>query len=205
MRTLHKNKKSGFTLVEMTVSLAVFTIVLFIATSTFLSVVNSDRKSQSVRIATDNLNLTLEDMARKIKTGSNYSCGGNPGTADCSTAQSIIALDDQAGTRIIYKRGQGSGAIVSGVSASGCGSSSYTATQGCILRSDGGGVFLPATSPEIDITSLNFFVVGSNSYASGDRIQPTVVVSADGLLGDLSSTRTSFKIQTAITQRQYDH
>ncbi len=205
MQTIYINKKSGFTLVEMSVSLAVFTIVLFIATSTFLSVVNTDRKSQSVRIATDNLNLTIEDMARRIKTGSNYSCGGNPGVADCSVAQSVLALDDQTGTRIMYKRGQGSSAIVGGVVASGCGSASYGATQGCILRSDGGGVFLSATSPEIDITDLNFFVVGSGSYASGDRIQPTVVVSIDGMLGDLSVTKTAFKMQTAITQRQYDH
>lgn len=209
MQKNFSKKHGGFTLLEMIVSLAVFSVALFIATSTFLSVVNSDRKSHSTRIATDNLNLTLEDMSRRIKTGLNYNCSGNAGVADCvptTNPSSIIAFDDQTGTRIVYKRGVGSGAIVGGTSASGCGTGAgYGVTQGCILRSDGGAAFLPITSQEIDITALRFFVVGSALYTSGDRNQPTIVVAVDGSLGNQTSTKVSFKMQTTITQRAYDH
>lgn len=191
----------------MLVALAVFTAALFIATSSFLAIVNADRKSHSTRIATDNLNLTLEDMSRRIKTGLNYNCSGNASVADCiptTSPSSILAFDDQTLVRTVYKRGSGNGAIVGGTSVSGCGAG-YRAAQGCILRADGAASFLPITSPEIDITGLKFFVVGSTLYSSGDRVQPVVIVAIDGSLGNQASTIVTFKMQTTITQRAYDH
>lgn len=195
------NYTQGFTLVEMIVALGIFTIALFVAMNALLSVVNADRKSRGTRIATDNLNLTLEDISRRIRTGYSYNCGGNLGVADCVTPQSILAFTDQSNVRIIYKRGVGGGAIVGGIAASGCGAP-YVAGQGCILRSDGGAAFVPGTSPEIDITSLNFFVSGSAVWPNTK--QPEVIISMDGSLGTQPLTKISFKIQTSATQRAYD-
>lgn len=193
----HKNFSTraprGFTLVEMIVSLGIFTIVLFIATSAFLTVVNADRKSRAVRIATDNLNLTLEDMSRKIKTGTTYNCGGGAGTNDCPvTPSNSFSFNDQSTPpkRIVYKR----------MTETDCG----TGHQGCILRSDDNGVtFIPITSPEIDIKGLDFIVRGS---LAGDTAQPSVLVLIDGSLSSGPNTpATTFKIQTLITQRAYDN
>ncbi|HBC70735.1 MAG: hypothetical protein UU05_C0030G0006 [Candidatus Curtissbacteria bacterium GW2011_GWA1_40_47] len=198
---LSKNSK-GFTLVEMIVSLGLFTIVLFIATSAFLSVINADRKSRATRIATDNLNLALEDMMRKIKTGYAYGCVG---AGDCASG-TAFSFTSQNGVNFIYKRGVGSGAIVSGTASSGCGSTFYTSTQGCLLREEGGTtVPMIATSPEIDIKSLKFAVSGSAVFP--DRSQPVVVVTIDGSIGaDLPNTagKSAFSIQTVVTQRPYD-
>lgn len=203
MRNIFSKKTSGFTLVEMMVALGIFTIALFLATSAFLSVVNADRKSRATRIATDNLNLMLEDMSRKLKTGYDYNCGGGTGTSDCAS-QSTLALTDQTGlARIIYKRGVGNGVITPGSAASGCGTG-YSATQGCVLRSDDGGTsFMLSTSPEIDITTLQFTVLGSAPWT--DTTQPTVTVVAAGSLGSQTSTKVAFRMQTTVTQRAYDH
>lgn len=197
----------GFTLVEMMVSLAIFTIILLIAMSAFLAIVDGDHKTRAFRIATDNLNLALEDMSRKIKTGSTYNCGGGLGVADCAaTANSVFAFTEQDGvSRTIYKRGFGPGAIVNGASASGCGLPSFDAAQGCILREDSG-LSILATSPEIDIKSLNFYVLGS--APAPDTNQPVVVVSIDGSLSTSTAAfvgDAGFKIQTTITQRGYDN
>lgn len=194
----------GFTLLEMIVALAIFTIALFIATSTFLSVVNADRKSRGIRVATDNLNLALEDISRKIKTGYSYSCDGGATVADCTSgSHSTLAFTDQAGTRIMYKLGSGPGTIVAGTVASGCGTG-YAAGQGCILRSDDGGVsFITATSPEISITLLKFLVGGSAIWP--DTQQPSVIVVVSGSLGNQTATQVAFRVQTTITQRAYDH
>lgn len=187
--------KNGFTLVEMTVSLGLFTIIMFIATSAFLSIVNTDRKARSVRIAADNLNIALEDMSRRIKTGHDYACDDRAsGTYDCpgGVPSNMLSFDDQTSTpsvpvRIVYKRATGPT----------CGIG-YDSTQGCILRDD-----KLITSPEIDITGLKFIVSGSD-VGSADNQQPMVVIVIDGSLGS-GATESGFKIQTTVTQRAYDN
>lgn len=203
-------QQKGFTLIEMIVSLGLFTIVMFVATSAFLSIVNADRKSRATRVAIDNLNLALEDMSRKIKTGTAYSCDGG---SDC-VAGSAFSFVDQTLAAATYKRGAGSSAIVGGIAASGCGDALYVG-KGCLLRADSTGAFSVATSPEIDLTGLKFIVSGSlpcgataTCAASGttDAKQPGVIVLASGSLPAMgASPATSFKIQTTIVQRAYDH
>jgi len=212
--------KKGFTLIEMIVSIAIFVATLFVVMSAFLAIIDGDHKSRGLRIATDNLNLSLEDMTRKIKTGSSYNCtGASSGTADCTAApSSIFSFTGQDGvSRIIYKRGVGSGAIVNGVGASGCGNAVFSATQGCILREDLGFLPMLATSPEVDVTSLKFYVSGSAPCGTSpcvslppvtDQKQPMMVVVVDGSLGVSTVAfvgNAGFKIQTAITQRAYDN
>lgn len=200
---LSGKNNGGFTLIEMLVSLAVFTIVLFIATSSFLSIVNSDRKSRATRVATDNLNVALEDMSRRIKTGLAYDCGGGGAPLDCSAPSDAFSFTDQNGKFLMYKWGSGNGAIIVGNAASGCGSG-YSGGQGCILISeDGGATFLTSTGSDIDVKNLDFYVSGAAPWP--DTKQPGVVIAVDGSLGSQTSTKVAFKIQTSITQRQYDH
>ena len=180
----------------MTVSLGLFTIIMFIATSAFLSIVNTDRKTRSVRIAADNLNISLEDMTRRIKTGSSYYCGEYAsGTQDCASipGNALSFNDDSdASVRVIYRRVVGSNPVPGG-----CGVG-YTGTQGCILRDN-----KLITSPEVDITSLKFIVTGSAGITT-DTIQPMVVIVIDGSLGS-GPTASNFKMQTTVTQRAYDN
>lgn len=176
--------KKGFTLLEMTVSLGLFTIIMFIATNTFLSVVDSDRKSRSIRITTDNLNVSLEDISRRIKTGSSYFCGTG-GEAllsvnDCAVAQNTLFFTDQNGERV-----------------------RYTLIGNSIWRSVGSEPIIQATSPEINISRLKFYVSGSAPGAP-DNKQPMVVVVIDGSVGN-AETGATFKVQTTVTQRVYDN
>lgn len=192
--------KKGFTLVEMIVSIGLFTIVLFISTSAFLAVLNADRKSRATRTAIDNLNLSLEDMSRRIKTGTTYNCGGGAGTADCPLGSTVIAITDQNDERIIYKRGVGTGSITTGNGVSGCGSVLFSATQGCLVR-DKAGTVIAVTGKDIDIKNLRFVVNGTTPLP--DTAQPYVVVLVDGatIAGKITS---AFTLQTIVTQRMYD-
>lgn len=191
-KDIKRKKGKGFTIVEMIVAIGIFTIVLFIASSAFLAVVNADRKSRATRIAMDNLNLALEDMSRRIKTGKAYYCNGDSSTAttatnDCSTPSSRIAFTEQNGTRTSY----------------------YLDTvNGVIWRSSGGGAPLAVTSAsEMTINSLNFIVGGSLKWApgggGGNTAQPYVIIFVDGTTkaGKITS---GFKLQTMVTQRAYD-
>lgn len=178
----HKNSR-GFTLIEMTVSLGLFTIIMFIATSAFLSIVNIDRKSRAVRIATDNLNIALEDMSRRIKTGSTYYCGSpdTGGVGDCPAGNSTFFFTGQDGLRV-----------------------NYTLTNGAIWRAIGSNPSVQVTSSEINITGLKFVVSGSAPLSSLDQRQPMVVIVIDGSLGT-GTVSSAIKIETLITQRVYDN
>lgn len=213
MKNIFSRKTKGFTLVEMTVSLGLFTITMFIATSAFLAVVNADRKSRSARIAMDNLNISMEDMNRRMKTGYAYYCdiwGGytNGDVRDCSPGTEITFIS-QASTTVSYARGVG---------VAGCGTG-YGTTQGCLVRSE---VIPPAsrvnttiTSPEIDIKNFSLYVTGSavcgslaNCASPGNAIQPMAVVMIKGELGINTPNqvgKTSFSLQTTVTQRAYDN
>lgn len=170
----------GFTLVEMIVSLGLFTIIMFIATSAFLSVVNADRKARAVRIAVDNLNIALEDMSRRIKTGYSYYCGSVGETLDtvndCPAGSNTLFFTNQDGTRM-----------------------KYALIGPAIFRDT-----TQVTSPEVTITGLKYLVSGSGTLLSGNKQQPMVVIVVDGSLGS-GAASTTFKMQTSITQRVYDN
>lgn len=180
-----KNSK-GFTLVEMIVSLGLFTIVLFIATNAFLAIVNVDRKSRATRIVVDNLNLALEDMTRNIKTGLTYYCGTTDtgGVGDCVLGGDTVYFTNQEGVRMGY--------YFDGV------------VDHAIFRITGtgpGAVVQRITSPEINISDLKFIVSGSSSFTSGDRKQPMIIIMITGFLGE----NMPIKFQTTVTQRAYDN
>ena len=66
-----RNRKTttGFTLIELMVSVALFAIVVMISMTAILSVVDSTKKAQSMKSVMNNLNFALETMTRSIKTG----------------------------------------------------------------------------------------------------------------------------------------
>src|SRR3989344_8160265 len=65
-------QRRGFTLVELIVSMALFTVVVFITTSAFLTLATLSKKASTTRIAMDNLSVAIESMARNIRTGYTY-------------------------------------------------------------------------------------------------------------------------------------
>lgn len=199
-------KSRGFTIVEMTVALGIFTIVLFLASSAFFSIVNADRKSRVIRIGMDNLNLALEDMSRKIKTGTTYKCSDGVGVGDCVLSNSTLSFSDQNGQRVTYRRAYGRWSIPIG-----CGDDLYAGARGCILRAGADGIFKLVTSPEIDIKELKFWVSGSSTYLiGGDKRQPAVVISISGYIGPTTAVssnqagKSAFRVQTTVTQSVYD-
>ncbi|MES3030885.1 MAG: type II secretion system protein [Patescibacteria group bacterium] len=73
--TVHfKNTQKGFTLVEMIVSLAIFTIVALVAVGALLKITDANKKSQTLKTAINNLNFALESMSREMRVGEDYNC-----------------------------------------------------------------------------------------------------------------------------------
>lgn len=93
----HTTKKhAGFTLMEVMVSVSIFTIVVIVGIGSLLTINETYRKSQTDRKAVDSLTYNLEAMSRRIRTAQTWS--GVPGTAVSS-----FAFKDQDGVDVSYQ------------------------------------------------------------------------------------------------------
>ena len=182
-------KQRGFTLIEMLVSVAIFSIVMVMALGALLSLSEANRRAELLSAATSNVNSSLESMSRSIRTGSVYHCGAGTltTTADCSASGATqFAFLSAQGQTTVFKLGTTE--CANGI--------------GCIMRSqDGGTSYISITSPDIIITKLMFYVVGA---LSGDGVQPKVVMLSSGYTTVKAGEQSQFNIQTSITQRIYD-
>jgi prepilin-type N-terminal cleavage/methylation domain-containing protein len=79
----------GFTLVEIIVSLAIFTIVAVVAVGAFLKIIDANKQSQLLQTAMNNVNFALESIVREMRVGSTYACYNDNGSA--STYSTIAA------------------------------------------------------------------------------------------------------------------
>ncbi len=183
----------------MLVSVALFATVMTIALGALLAISQSDLKAESLKTVINNLNFALDDMSRSIRTGSNYHCGAG-GTLsvpqDCSgqggtqDGASYLAFTASDGSLVEYQ-------LDTNLCANG---------QGCIERqvTPAGGTpsgFLPITSPDVVVTGLTFYVIGS---PPGDGLQPKVTILLHGFSPKVTGAESQFNLQTSITQRIYD-
>jgi hypothetical protein len=124
-------------------------------------------------------------MSRAIRTGSVYHCGSGTLTTmqPCSTGATQFAFLSAAGQTTVY-------ALNTTSCANGI---------GCIVRStDAGATYLPITSPDIIITSLQFYVRG----VAGNT-QPQVSILLSGYITLKGTQQTPFNVETSVTQRIY--
>lgn len=74
-RKFIKKTNRGFSLIEMMVAISIFSIVVMISMTAILSVVDSNKKAQSLKSVMNNLNFALETMTRSIKIGDSLRVG----------------------------------------------------------------------------------------------------------------------------------
>lgn len=184
--------RRGFTLIEILVSVAIFTTVMTIALGALLAMSESDRKAQTLKSVINNLNFSLDAMSRSIRTGINYHCDVSTGTItaprDCEQASSgatSMAFLSAEGQTVRYCRGDDSACDPSG---------------SAVLVSKGGSSYAPLTATEVTITNLRFYVTG----AEDPQVQPHVVILLSGEVPVSGTQTSSFDLQTSVTQRLYD-
>ncbi len=179
-----ENHAGGFTLVEVVVAVSIFTIIMVISMGSILAVFDANKKSQNLRSVMDNLNFATEAMTRTIRFGTNYHCDINTGVItsprDCVAGADSISVLDSTGAQVTYKL-----------------------SQGVIVRSVAG-IDTKVTSSDLNIQTLAFRVFGSSPYSGGDTQQPEVVLDIAGYVGAKQTTKSSFSLQTTVSQRVFD-
>lgn len=183
-------QKKGFTLIEIMVSISVFTVVVLITIGALVSINEANRKIQSMRALMDNLNFALENISRTLRTGSAYHCGA-AGTITLPQDCPMVGSD-----YIAIEGPGGSGANPNDQIV-------FRLSNGQIQKStDSGSTFLGMTSPDITITTLKFYVSGAQTL---DAKQPKILLLIGGTAQAGSKGLVSeFHLQTTVSQRLVD-
>lgn len=192
MYHIHKHKdtntnKAGFSLIELLVALAIFLTVITISVSSLLSLINANRKAQSLQSVMNNLNFALDGMLRNISTGRGYYCHPGIGdtalpdaTQDCVDGDTDLVLTNDRNDRIAYR---------------------FNSAENSIERRIEDEDWISLTASEIVITDMLFYVDGSSR---SDTEQPMVTVSIIGEVEQVRTLGATFEIQTTITKRIAD-
>jgi len=168
----------GYTLIELTVSIGIFSIIMLLATGAYLSLISYTHEARATSTLMTSLSYSIDQMAREVRTGVDYKCG--PG--DC-TAGTTLSLTNDQGDDVTYTLING--AIGRCVNQSACSASTAAAL----------------TDPAITVSHLLFYVKGTSS---SDDIQPSVVMVVQGQAAVPGSSPVSFSIQTSATERLID-
>ena len=168
--------KKGFTLIELIVALGVFMVVMTMTLSAFLNIIDIQKKTEAFRKVNDNLNFAMEAMMREIREGKGY-C-----QSSCAATGTFNFTNKDEKTVNYRLNAEHIERQVPSQSA-----------EWLMLTSDG-----------IEITNLSFFVRGEETYASGDRQQPLVIISIGGESGEKEKLKSSLYLQATISQRKLD-
>lgn len=186
-----KSTQKGFTLIEMMVSVALFSIVLVVALGAILTVLDSNRKAQTLTSVMNNLNFALESMTRSIKTGVDPVITGT--TKITVDGIDLSQTTDFTRQKVNYKfLEEGSGPDKAGYIGRCFGASCGSDNK-----------YVRVTAPEVDIDK---FVLLSDGFEDGfiDSQQPRTFIFLEGKVVFSERIKSVFRIQTTVSQRRLD-
>lgn len=203
--------QSGFSLIELLVSLTIFSVVVTMTTGTLLVLIDSNAKAQNIQSVVNNITFALDSITREIRTGTSYVCD--------SITSAPSGVDDIDDVQDCENGGNYISVVESGNSLTSSFTSPrisfyydanyYSPGHGAIIRKLGNDTsgsndgWYPITSENVRIADMRFTVTGTDNSASDD-IQPTVTIFVEGKAGDLDAVDSSFSMQTTVTQRLID-
>lgn len=216
MKISHKNNKKGFTLVEILVSLMIFTFVMTIGLATLMVTNASSKRAIAIKTAIDNIQYSMEVFTRTARLGSNYTClNPNPtyisiatsSGANCSSGGGVAffltdptVVPNQTDAYAYYldnTSNPGKGQLFRCVARNIFPGGIIPPTPYLMTLS---GNCAPLTSEDIEIKTFDIVVSGATP---SDNEQPGIAVKISGDV-NTSEGGTTFGLQTFISQRQYE-
>ena len=214
MSDFQKNKKGGFTLIEMIVSLALFSIVVTIAVGALLILIGSNSRLQSEQGVLSNLTFAIDGMTREIRTGKNYYCSSSNALASqfnpASNLDAVLSTSWQDCSRANdgNRRVHGMSFVEGGDSITKGGERIlyyFDRDVGKIFRRVGSSAGQAITGSDIYIKDAQFFVSGSEPLSEGINKddQPAVTIILEASASDDPGEKVHV-LQTTIVQREID-
>lgn len=180
--------QNGFTLLEMLISIGIFSILVIASVGITLGVSNAHIKASNVQSVLDNTRFSLELMSKEIRTGANFT---NTGITCGALTNQIIKFDSTSGRRIYFldsiqkKIKRATSNITSIVQC----------TDDTIVRQ--------FTADEVSVDNLNFIINGNIPGPSDG--QPMVSINIQiSSRGAKFGSETKINLQTTVVQRLRD-
>lgn len=177
----------GFTIVEMLVTMAIFTTALTTLANIFLYTNRSARKTQAVQQSQTDARFALEVIAQQVRRSSiDYTYYGGTIAAN---PQVVLALLDSSGNHIQFRRAVSGGNGIIQVSQ------------------DNGAVWTDLTPNDISVSTLAFYLSPSTDpFAASPtaNTQPLVTVAMSTINTSVEgATLAPSYLQTTLSSRQY--
>jgi prepilin-type N-terminal cleavage/methylation domain-containing protein len=222
MQVSHQTQKTlGFTLIEMIVSLALFSVVVTVAVGALLMLIGANDQLQGEQSVMTNLSFALDSMTREIRTGTNYYCvSSNIESGFFVNGTSLEPPTLAADATQACSGGNTSDNNYHGIIFTEAGDSITGQTSGSdrrimyFLDRDAGQIFRRVGNEDrqsivasgIVIQDADFFVSSPGPLTpGGDTIQPAVTIHIEALdANGASASEKVFFIQSTVTQRTLD-
>ena len=184
MNKVNKRKSDGFSLLETTVAMGIFTVVISVTIGAFLVAIKAQRVVLTEKAISENINFALEFMSRQMRVAKRDTAGA------CISTNSTF---DTQGSQVSFINADLS-CIRFFLSFGALTYENTTTFSGEIALTD---------NTVVSIDKLSFLVQGEQN---SDLEQPraTVVISASGAGNSAESQGVQLNIQTTVSTRGLD-
>ncbi len=187
------NSQQGFTLVEMLVSVAIFSIVVMIALGAILTILDANRKARTLTEVMNNLNFSMETITRSLKTGVEPDYIATDGG---TIVVGAIILDEEGFKRekTLYRHDVLNG-LIERCSTVVRSADDYNNAQ-C-----GSDDWMPITSEMVFIERFDLLVTATEPQNDGVD-QPRTQIFIKGKVQISDRISSDFSLQTTVSQRR---
>ena len=186
-----KNSEKAYTLIEVLVAIAIFTIVIAAPTGFLVGSIKGQQKALSSQKLLDNVSYSLEYISRALRMAKKDIYG------TCISAGSNFEnpMHDTSKIRFLNYNNQCQEFSLS--------DGQLKQRKSTTNKEEDLGEFLPLTSDDLEIELLKFKLFGQEQE---DEYQPraTLVLDIKGIKSQKPELQSRIKIQTTISQRNLD-
>lgn len=200
--------KKGFTLIEIMVSVAIFTIIMTIGMGSLVNLVSTYRIAEQEKKVHDSVNYAMETISREARLGQNYRNWSNPRSLNSISDTSLLSGDDGSGETNNSGNSAGFGFLASDDR----GYLVFYLENGALIRAQ----FDPITGSfrsrdtltdrsQVEITNFSFLILGTERKSvDGDLNQPFTLLRIQAKAGVASENNFTTDVQTIVSQRILD-
>ncbi|MBI2645354.1 type II secretion system protein [Candidatus Uhrbacteria bacterium] len=204
----------GFTLVEMVITIFLFSLLIVIVSDVFSRAQQAQRRTVALQRLQDDMRFFINKISSSIRSGSvTYAWYVQPQhEAVASDGNTLLALTTFDGKKVLVRRGADTNIPAPTL----CNDADQGAPCMLLMSEDDGATWHRASSQDIHIDRLMFFIApqkdpfpleeqsdGSLDYGANAQPKVTVSVRASSRVSGLRGKAPSMTLQTTVSTREY--